>query len=78
VIILKKITKIGEYEKQSRWKSKVLWVSLSSALLLLLGEWGMYEKIGIEQELIQHTIDFILLVLVALGVINSPDSKNTL
>ena len=63
---------------QNRFKSKVLWVTLASALLLLLGEWGLYEVIGIKQELMQHTIDFILLCLTAFGIINSPDNKNFL
>lgn len=65
-------------EVQSRLKSKVLWASLASALLLLLGEWGLYETIGIKQEVIQHTIDFALLCLTGFGVINSPDNKNSL
>lgn len=63
---------------QNRLKSKVLWIGLTSALLLLLGEWGLYEMIGIKQEVIQHTIDFILLCLTGFGVINSPDNKGTL
>lgn len=65
-------------EKQNRFKSKVLWVTLTTALLLLLGEWGLYEAIGIKQETIQHTIDFILLCLTGFGIINSPDNKGTL
>jgi uncharacterized membrane protein len=68
----------GEIMTQNRLKSKVLWIGLTSALLLLLGEWGLYEMIGIKQEVIQHTIDFILLCLTGFGVINSPDNKGTL
>ena len=64
--------------KQNRFKSKVLWVTLISALLLLLGNWGLYEKIGIEQELIKQTVDFILLCLTGFGIINSPDNKGEL
>lgn len=79
---LKKATElnslVGKGTLQSRLKSKVLWVGLTSALLLLLGEWGLYETIGIKQEALQHTIDFILLCLTAFGIINSPDNKNTL
>jgi uncharacterized membrane protein len=63
---------------QNKFKSKFLRVTLTSALLLLLGEWGLYEAIGIKQEVIRHTIDFILLCLTAFGVINSPDNKGTL
>jgi hypothetical protein len=39
---------------------------------------GLYKMIGIKQEVIQHTIDFILLLLTSFGVINSPDNKGTL
>lgn len=63
---------------QERLKSKVLWIGLTSALLLLLGEWGLYETIGIKQELFQHTIDFVLLVLTGFGVINNPTDKENL
>jgi uncharacterized membrane protein len=63
---------------QDRFKSKVLWVTITSALLLLLGNWGLYEIVGIKQEIIQQTIDFILLCLTSFGIINSPDNKNTL
>ena len=63
---------------QNRFKSKVLWLTLTAALLLLLGEWGLYEAIGIKQEVIQHTIDFILLCLTGFGILNSPDNKYTL
>jgi uncharacterized membrane protein len=81
-VALKKATElnslVGKGTLQNRLKSKVLWIGLTSALLLLLGEWGLYETIGIKQEVIQHTIDFILLVLTGFGIINSPDNKNTL
>jgi len=63
---------------QNRFKSKVLWVTITSAILLLAGEWGLYETIGIKQEVIQHTIDVILLCLTGFGILNSPDNKNTL
>lgn len=68
---------MGMDNNQNRFKSKVLWVTLTSALLLLLGEWGLYEVIGIKQELIQKTIDFILLCLTSFGIINSPTNKNS-
>jgi uncharacterized membrane protein len=73
---LKELTKGMTW--QNRLKSKVLWGALASALLLLGGEWGLYEIIGIKQEALQHTIDFILLCLTGFGIINSPDNKDTL
>lgn len=64
--------------KQNRFRSKVLWITLSGALLMLLGNWGVYDKIGIEQDLIKQSIDFLLLILVSFGIINSPDNKGEL
>ena len=58
--------------KQNRLKSKIVWLTLSSALLLLAGEWGLYDAIGIKQEVIQHTIDFVLLALTSFGILNNP------
>lgn len=55
-----------------------MWLSLVSLLIGLLGDWGLYDTIGIQQELIQKTVSFILYTLGSFGVINSPDNKNTL
>lgn len=69
---------LGNTSIQSRFKSPVLWGSLLTLLLMLLGEWGLYETIGIKQEVIQHTIDFILVCLSGFGIINNPNAKNKL
>jgi len=61
--------------KQNRLKSKVVWLTITSALLLLCGEWGLYDLIGIKQEVIQHTIDFVLLALTTFGILNNPTSE---
>ena len=63
---------------QKKWQSGVLWATLTTALLVLLGDWGLYDLIGIQQELFQKSITFVLMVLTMFGVINNPDSKNTL
>jgi len=67
-----------EENYQPRWRSKILIPSLVSLLIVLLGDWGLYDKIGIEEDLIKKTIDFILILLGSFGVINSPDNKHTL
>lgn len=58
--------------EQSRFKSPIVWASVLTTLLALLGEWGVYEKIGIERQLIQSTIDFVLLGFTTFGVLNNP------
>lgn len=62
---------------QSRLKSKVTWVTVTSALLLLLGNLGIFEKIGIEESAIKGVIDFVLFGLVSFGILNNPtDPEN--
>ena len=63
-------------ERNNRFTSPVLLSGIASALILLLGEWGLYEKIGIKQEVIQHTIDFILFVYTSFAVTNNPKKKS--
>lgn len=64
-------------EKQSRLRSKVMWISIISSLALLAGEWGLYDVFNINEGTIRHTIDFIFLVLTAFGVLNDPTSKDS-
>lgn len=69
---LKELTKGMTY--QNRLKSPVVWITVLSGLLAILGEWGLYQKIGIDKEVIQHTITFIISLLVLFGVLNNPNS----
>lgn len=62
---------------QSRLKSKVVWVSITTAVLTIAGEIGLYEKIGIERQSIQTIIDVILLSATSLGIFNNPTSKTS-
>lgn len=62
---------------QNRWKSKVVWASILATILTLFGNLGLYETLGITQEPIQQTIDAVLALLVAFGVLNNPtDAKH--
>jgi len=72
---LKKLTNGMTY--QNRLKSPVVWITLTTGLLAILGEWGLYQKIGIEKEVIQHTITFVIGLLVLFGILNSPTNKNS-
>ena len=79
--VIQKIKEKREWFKmnkdmQNRFKSPVLWSSIITALLLLLGEWNLYDILGIKEELARHTFDFILLVLTLFGVINNPNNKS--
>ena len=62
---------------QSRLKSRVVWSTLAAAALMVAGEIGLYEKIGIEKQSIQSVIDFILLACTTFGIFNDPTSENS-
>lgn len=62
---------------QNRWKSKVTWAGIAATLILLLGQVGLYDTLGITPEWAQTVVDLVLSLLVAFGVLNNPtDSEN--
>ena len=50
----------------------MVWASILATILTLFGNLGLYETLGITQEPIQQTIDAVLALLVAFGVLNNP------
>lgn len=63
--------------KQSRLNSRVFWVAAVALLAFILGNWGLYDYIGLTAESFQKFADAILAVCVALGVFNNPnDAEN--
>lgn len=58
----------------NKWKNYGLWVSVASLLTLLMGNYGLYEIIGMNSETFQQVIDIILVILVGAGVISNPTS----
>lgn len=64
-------------EKQSRWSSPVLWAAIIALIGFILGNWGLYNALGLTNESFQQMCNYILGVLIAFGVINNPtDKKN--
>jgi len=61
--------------KQSRWRSKVLWVAIAAQVVALLAFFGVLEMIGITEEWLNNTIGGVLQILVLLGVLNNPTDK---
>lgn len=62
---------------QNRFKSKVVWVTIVSLVILIGGNYGLWDKIGMTSETFQTAANLVLSVLVALGIINNPtDSEN--
>lgn len=62
-------------EIQNRLKSKVLWVAVAALIAFILGNYGLYEAIGLDEESFQHMVELILAVAIAFGIINNPEDK---
>lgn len=62
---------------QNRLKSRVVWSTLAAAALMVAGEIGLYEKIGIEKQSIQSIIDFVLLACTSFGILNDPTNAKS-
>lgn len=62
---------------QNRWKSKVVWTTLIALVVLVGGNYGLWDAIGMTSETFQSAANMILAVLVSVGIINNPtDSEN--
>lgn len=59
-----------------RYKSKTVWTSTLSLVLIILGNLGLYKKIGITQENMKIIVDSGLSILVILGILNDPTKEN--
>lgn len=63
--------KIGN-NTSSRTRSKAAWVTTTAIVLAIAANLGVYELVGIEQEMIQGVITSILSLLGVWGVWNDP------
>ena len=63
--------------KQSRLNSKVFWVAAVALIGFILGNWGLYDTIGLTSESFQTLADLIFAVGLAVGIFNNPsDAEN--
>lgn len=62
---------------QPRYRSVAAWASLFALVGLLLGTFGIYEKIGLSGTQFEKIVDTALSCLVAFGILNNPTSKDT-
>lgn len=61
---------------QSRLRSRVLWAAVAALLVLLMGNYGLYQYIGMTEEVFKTVIDMVLGILVLLGIINNPSDAD--
>ena len=62
---------------QSRWRSKPAWVAVFAILGFVLGNWGLFDRIGLTNETWEQLVELLLAGLAAFGVFNNPTSKDT-
>jgi uncharacterized membrane protein len=63
--------------KQNRFLSKGAWVAVAALIGFILGNYGLYNKIGLTNESYQTLVNLIFAALTALGIFNNPtDGQN--
>jgi uncharacterized membrane protein len=58
---------------QNRWKSPILWTSMAALIFFVVKNW-----IGWEIPNWDEFVTLLVAALVAFGVVNSPDNKDSL
>ena len=61
---------------QNRFKSKVFWTGIVSIILLIGGNYGLWDVIGMTSETFKILADLIFGALGAIGVFNNPTDSS--
>ena len=61
--------------KQNRFKSWALWLSILGALWTILSAFGVPQAIGLTEDIWLTVINSVGAVLIAFGIINNPTDK---
>ncbi len=61
---------------QNRLKSPAAWAAIISLVAFVLGNYGLYDYIGLTNETFKILADLVFAVLVALGVFNNPTNPD--
>ncbi|HYE12264.1 MAG TPA: holin [Patescibacteria group bacterium] len=61
---------------QNRFKSKVGWLAIAALVGFILGNYGLYDVVGLTNESYQMLVDLIFAMLTAFGVWNNPADKD--
>ena len=60
---------------QNRFKSPVLWGTFIALIVLLGGNYGLWDYIGMTSDTFQQAANLILAMAVTLGLVNNPTDK---
>lgn len=63
-------------EKQNRFRSWALWVSVIGAVWTILSAFGLPQKWGVTDETLRIVLDSVGAILIAFGIMNNPTDKN--
>ena len=62
---------------QNRLKSKVVWVTVISLIILVGGNYGLFDYLHMTSDVFQTAANMVLSILVAVGILNNPsDAEN--
>ena len=61
--------------EQNRFKSKVVWTSILAIVALVMNNYGLWQFIGMNEEVFTSLVNMVLGVLVLVGVLNNPTDK---
>ena len=61
---------------QNRFKSKVFWVGIVSIIVLVGGNYGLWDVIGMTSETFQALANLVFATLGTIGVLNNPTDAN--
>lgn len=56
----------------NRLKSKTVWVTFIALIMLLGGNYGLWDAIGMTAETFQTAANLVLTILVGIGILNNP------
>lgn len=62
---------------QNRFKSWALWVSVAGAVWIILSAFGLPQQWGITSDLWNTILNAVGTILIALGIVNNPTSKDS-
>ena len=65
-------------EKQSRWKSPVLWAAIVAQIIVIFSACGLWDAIGITSDTFKAVATAVLQIFVIVGVINNPENPQSL
>lgn len=61
---------------QNRLKSKAAWVAVFALIGFILGNWGLFDVIGLTNETWQQLVELLLAALAAFGIFNNPTESD--